>query len=101
MKRAMWMAAAFAAGMIASAAATRAKADTLPLPLPLWVAKGACMLVDGGGGIETAVEVQATWVRMKSARAGTAGAEGPELWRNLAVAKWVERRSDESCRGAQ
>jgi hypothetical protein len=95
MKRTVWMLAAFAAGMIGTAAATRAGADIQPLPH--WVFKpGTCLIVAGGGGTEIVREVQGAWVRTE--RAGVRPQDAPEQWRNLAAVQWIERRPEEACR---
>lgn len=96
MKRTVWIAVAFVAGAIFSVAASRAKAEADPLPM--WVIPGACTLVASSGGAETVVQVQQGWVKVKPARTTVGGTEAPELWRNLAVAQWIERRPEEACR---
>lgn len=99
MKRATWtagMLAAFAVGMIVSATASRARADTAPLPA--WVKPGACLIVNGGGGSEVVLEVQAPWARTSR---GDLRVVGPEQWRNLAVAQWIQRQPDANCRAAR
>jgi hypothetical protein len=93
MKRIAWMAAAFAAGMVVTASATRVRADIQPVPN--WVNPGTCLFA-AGGGAELVREVQGAWV--KTERPGVRPGEAPELWRNLAVAQWIERRPQEVCR---
>ena len=90
--------AAFAAGMIASTAVTRAKAQQMTFPG--WVRPGACLIAPGGGAMEVVVELQGEWMKVRPARP-TAATDPPEQWRNLAVLQWLERRSDENCRRAQ
>ena len=97
MKRTAWVLAAFAAGLILSAAATRAKADTVPVPY--WVRNGSCLLVAGGGGVEVVLEMQTPWA--KTARAADLGIVTSEQWRNLAVVQWIQQQPDEKCRATR
>ena len=90
MKRTAYLAVAFAAGMIVSAAASRVKADTPSLPA--WVAPGACYLTPSVPGVEPVLEVQGMWVKTQVATDGT------EQWRNMALAPWIWRQSDATCR---
>jgi hypothetical protein len=94
MKRIVWIVAAFAAGMFVSATSTRAKAETQAMPY--WVVPGACMLAASSGGTEVVLETQGAWA--KTVRSGVRPADSPELWRNLGVTQWLERRSEEACR---
>ena len=89
MKRTAWLVAAFAAGMIVNAAATRTKADTTPFPS--WVTLGSCF-VTAGTGAQVVLEIQGSWVKTRDQMAGV------EEWRNLAVAPFLRRESEETCR---
>jgi len=89
MKTAGWIAGAFVAGLVVSAAATRAKADTPPIPA--WVAPGACYIAPNVGN-QLVLEVQGTWVKVERSSDGT------ENWTNLAAMPWLRRLSDDTCR---
>jgi hypothetical protein len=89
MKQTAWIVAAFAAGMFASAAATRTRADTTPFPS--WVTVGACFTAPNMG-TEVVLEIQAPWVKTVRSENGT------ETWRNLAEATWLMRMSEDTCR---
>ena len=85
-----WIGAAFAAGMIASTAATRAKAETTPFPA--WITVGACITMPDIG-TEVVLDIQGSWVRTSRGER-----QPPEVWRNLARVSWIKRPSETTCR---
>ena len=89
MKKLLWIAAAFIAGVIVSHAPTAVKAA--PLPYPGWILVGACYV--GPQGSERIYEIAGSWVRTTNR-----GIDGPDDWRNLAVTPTLRRITEETCR---
>jgi len=90
MRATAWIVAAFAAGMIASTAATRVRADTAPFPS--WIAVGSCLTIPDVG-TEIVLDIQGSWVRTSRGER-----QPPEVWRNLARISWVKRVPENTCR---